>query len=137
MFETAGDAKTKAMLGAVVSEDDAIDIKDREDEVAELISKLQAKLKGPLALSDVKKTTGQLAKQVLALAVYVKSTTIPTGLAIPQRKLGAGECVVHAAGVLQDGLIVPNLQKAGDMFSKVYGAKAHGAWTLHCAMAAL
>mmetsp|Transcript_124763 Transcript_124763/g.353186 ORF Transcript_124763/g.353186 Transcript_124763/m.353186 type:complete len:225 (+) Transcript_124763:85-759(+) len=45
--------------------------------------------------------------------------------------------IVHAAGVLQDGLIVPNIQKAGEMFSKVYGAKAHGAWQLHCAMAAL
>jgi NAD(P)-dependent dehydrogenase (short-subunit alcohol dehydrogenase family) len=138
MFDTAADAKTKAMLGGIVSEDDKADIKDREDEVADLVSKLQAKMgKGVPAIKDVQKTGGQLAEQVSALGVRVKNITIPTGLAIPQRKLGPGECIVHAAGVLQDGLIVPNIQKAGDMFSKVYGAKAHGAWTLHCAMAAL
>merc|ERR1712187_420832 len=59
------------------------------------------------------------------------------GIGYPQRKLGAGEVIVHAAGVLQDGLIVPNIQKAPDMFSKVYAAKAHGAWQLHRALTAL
>eukprot|EP00435_Cladocopium_sp_Y103_P049932 s674_g15.t1 len=37
------------------------------------------------------------------------------------------DTVVHAAGVLQDGLILPNLQKAPEMWSIVYGCKAHGA----------
>ena len=31
------------------------------------------------------------------------------------------ETIVHAAGVLQDGLIVPNLQKAGGMIGRWEG----------------
>merc|ERR1711879_278149 len=80
---------------------------------------------------------GFLTQQVNELGLKVKTITVPTALAIPQRKLGAGEVIVHAAGVLQDGLIVPNIQKAPDMFSKVYAAKAHGAWQLHRALTAL
>mmetsp|Transcript_42864 Transcript_42864/g.91347 ORF Transcript_42864/g.91347 Transcript_42864/m.91347 type:complete len:119 (-) Transcript_42864:102-458(-) len=115
------------------------EIKDREEEVAELVTKLKAKAGGggAAAIKDVAKTSEALAVQVNELGLKVKNITVPTALAIPQRKLGAGEVIVHAAGVLQDGLIVPNIQKAPDMFSKVYAAKAHGAWHLHRALTAL
>lgn len=134
---TSADAKDK--LGADVAIADKEEIKDREEEVAELIAKLQAKAtgNGPVAIKDIQKTSLQLSEQVQELGVMVRNITVPTALAVPQRKLGAGECIVHAAGVLQDGLILPNIQKAPEMFSKVYGAKAHGAWQLHCALTSL
>merc|ERR1719382_1069716 len=139
IFQTSADAKTKAMMGASVSvsEDDKQEMKDREAEIAELITKLKAKAAGGATAKEVAKTSTALATHVDELSAKVKSITIPTTLAIPQRKLGVGECIVHAAGVLQDGLMVPNIQKAPDMFSKVYAAKAHGAWQLHRSLAAI
>mmetsp|Transcript_42863 Transcript_42863/g.91342 ORF Transcript_42863/g.91342 Transcript_42863/m.91342 type:complete len:261 (-) Transcript_42863:102-884(-) len=139
MSSTAAAAKAKSFLGAEVSDVDKEEIKDREEEVAELVTKLKAKAGGggAAAIKDVAKTSEALAVQVNELGLKVKNITVPTALAIPQRKLGAGEVIVHAAGVLQDGLIVPNIQKAPDMFSKVYAAKAHGAWHLHRALTAL
>jgi len=139
MSSTAAAAKAKSFLGAEVSDVDKEEIKDREEEVAELVTKLKEKAGGggAAAIKDVAKTSEALALQVNELGLKVKNITVPTALAIPQRKLGAGEVIVHAAGVLQDGLIVPNIQKAPDMFSKVYAAKAHGAWHLHRALTAL
>mmetsp|Transcript_76879 Transcript_76879/g.150789 ORF Transcript_76879/g.150789 Transcript_76879/m.150789 type:complete len:250 (+) Transcript_76879:1-750(+) len=140
ILATSADAKAKSQWGADVAIADKEEIRDREEEVAELIARLKQRLetsKGPAALKDVQRTTLALSEQVTELGVQVKSITVPTQLALPQRKLGAGECIVHAAGLLQDGLILPNIQKAPDMFSKVYGAKAHGAWQLHCAMTSL
>jgi len=139
MSSTAAAAKAKSFLGAEVSDVDKEEIKDREEEVAELVTKLKEKAggAGAAAIKDVAKTSEALAVQVNELGLKVKNITVPTALAIPQRKLGAGEVIVHAAGVLQDGLIVPNIQKAPDMFSKVYAAKAHGAWHLHRALTAL
>merc|ERR1719191_1581660 len=132
-------AAAKSFLGAEVSDVDKEEIKDREEEVADLVGKLKEKAGGggAAAIKDVAKTSEALAVQVNELGLKVKNITVPTALAIPQRKLGAGEVIVHAAGVLQDGLIVPNIQKAPDMFSKVYAAKAHGAWQLHRALTAL
>lgn len=134
---TGADAKAKA--GADVAIADREEIRDREEEVAELIGKLKEKASasGPIAIKDVQKTSLQLSEQVEELGVMIRSITVPTALALPQRKLGAGECIVHAAGVLQDGLILPNIQKAPDMWSKVYAAKAHGAWQLHCSLTSL
>merc|ERR1719382_583025 len=138
MSSTAAAVKAKSFLGAEVSDVDKEEIKDREEEIAELITKLKAKVgQGAPAIKDVAKASSELALQVSELGLKVKTITVPTALAIPQRKLGAGEVIVHAAGVLQDGLIVPNIQKAPDMFSKVYAAKAHGAWQLHRALTAL
>jgi len=133
MISTSKTAVAVSQFGATVSAADKQEIKDREDEVAELVSKLKDKAsgKGVPAIKDVAKTSTALAKQVTDLGVKVKNITVPTALAIPQRKMGVGECIVHAAGVLQDGLMVPNIQKAPEMFSKVYAAKAHGAWQLH------
>jgi len=136
---TSADAKAKVQFGADVAIADKEEIRDREEEVAELIAKLRAKATGagPIAIKDIQKTSLQLSEQVQELGVMVRNITVPTALAVPQRKLGVGECIVHAAGVLQDGLILPNIQKAPDMFSKVYGAKAHGAWQLHCSLTSL
>lgn len=136
---TSADAKDKAQFGADVAIADKEEIRDREDEVAELIGKLKSRLAagGPAAIKDIQRTSLALSEQVTELGVVVRNITIPTQLALPQRKLGAGECIVHAAGLLQDGLIMTNIQKAPEMFSKVYGAKAHGAWQLHCAMTSL
>lgn len=140
IIDVAADAK-KIEFGADVSVEDAQEVKDRESEVAELIQKLKAKAmaggSGPQSLRTIKKMGSELATQVQDLGVKVRNITVPTALAMPQRKLGAGETFVHAAGVLQDGLIMTNLQKGPDMFSRVYGAKAHGAWQLHCAYSAL
>lgn len=142
IIDTSAIAQEKVQFGADVSVEDAQEVKDREEEVADLISRLKERVQtgnqpAPLALRAIQKTGSQLAEQVQELGVKVRNITVPTSLALPQRKLGMGEVIVHAAGVLQDGLIVPNIQKAPDMFSKVYGAKAHGAWQLHCAMTAL
>merc|ERR1712242_600066 len=93
--------------------------------------------KTAVAAAQFGATVSAAAKQVTDLGVKVKNITVPTALAIPQRKMGVGECIVHAAGVLQDGLMVPNIQKAPEMFSKVYAAKAHGAWQLHRTLNAL
>mmetsp|Transcript_60920 Transcript_60920/g.178698 ORF Transcript_60920/g.178698 Transcript_60920/m.178698 type:complete len:261 (-) Transcript_60920:95-877(-) len=136
---TSKEGAAKAMFTSDVSIADREEIKDREEEVAELIGKLKEKMagKGPAAVKDAHRTALMLSEQVTELGVKVRNITIPTSLAMPQRKMGVGECIVHAAGLLQDGLIVPNLQKAPDMFSKVYGAKAHGAWQIHCATATL
>mmetsp|Transcript_164542 Transcript_164542/g.400010 ORF Transcript_164542/g.400010 Transcript_164542/m.400010 type:complete len:159 (+) Transcript_164542:2-478(+) len=133
MIQTSKTAIAASQFGATVSAADKQEIKDREEEVAELITKLKEKAagKGVAAIKDVAKTSTTLAKQVTELGLKVKNITVPTALAIPQRKMGVGECIVHAAGVLQDGLMVPNIQKAPEMFSKVYAAKAHGAWQLH------
>jgi len=128
---------SKAQFTADVSIADREEIKDREEEVAELIGKLKEKLTAKGGIKDSKSTALALSEQVTELGVKVRSITVPTTLAVPQRKMGVGECIVHAAGLLQDGLIVPNLQKAPDMFSKVYGAKAHGAWQIHCATVTL
>uniref|UniRef100_A0A7S3SPH4 Uncharacterized protein n=1 Tax=Strombidinopsis acuminata TaxID=141414 RepID=A0A7S3SPH4_9SPIT len=128
---------SKAQFTSDVSIADREEIKDREDEVAELIAKLKEKTSAKGAVKDTKSTALALSEQVTELGVKVRNITVPTTLAVPQRKMGVGECIVHAAGLLQDGLIVPNLQKAPDMFSKVYGAKAHGAWQIHCATATL
>lgn len=139
IIATNATAQNKAALGADVEFADKDEIRDREEEVAELIVKLKEKLasKGPITAKDVQRTGRQLSEQVQELGVKINNITVPTALAIPQRKLGAGETIVHAAGILQDGLIVPNIQKAPEMFSKVYGVKAHGAWQLHCAMTSL
>lgn len=137
ILATSATAQNKARLGADVSIADKEEIRDREEEVGELIGKLQSKLEGKAAIKDLSRTGMQLSEQVEELGVKVRNITVPTALALPQRKLGAGETVVHAAGLLQDGLILPNIQKAPDMFSKVYGAKAHGAWQLHCAYTSL
>lgn len=138
LLGVAADAKSKVLMSGVVAEDDKVDLRDREDEVAELIRKLQARAgPGVAAVGAVRKTGAQLAEQVAALGVKLKSVTTPTRLDLPQRRLGAAEVVVHAAGVLQDGLLLPNIQRAPDMFSKVFGPKAHAAWTLHQAVAAL
>lgn len=139
IMATSIDAKTKAPFSADVAIADKEEIRDREEEVAELIDKLKQKVdgKGRAAIMEVRRTTLALSEQVTELGVKVRNITVPTALAVPQRKLGPGEVIVHAAGLLQDGLIVPNILKAPDMFSKVYGAKAHGAWQLHCAMTSL
>lgn len=141
IIDVSIEAKAKIEFGADVSVEDAQEVKDREKEVAELIQKLRAKAmaggSGPQSLRGIQKTGSELANQVQDLGVKVRNITVPTALAMPHRKLGAGETFVHAAGVLQDGLILTNLQKAPDMFSKVYGAKAHAAWQLHCAYSAL
>jgi hypothetical protein len=138
---TSADARAKVDTAFDVAIADKEEIRDREDEVAELIEKLRARAAGggagPAAIRDIQKTSLALSVQVEELGVKIRNITVPTALALPQRKLGVGECIVHAAGVLQDGLILPNIQKAPDMFSKVYGAKAHGAWQLHCATTAL
>lgn len=47
-----------------------------------------------------------------------------------------GGMVVHAAGVLADGLIMPNHGDLGKKFSKCMASKAHGAWHIHRMMAA-
>jgi len=140
IFDTSSEAKAKQGATADVAIADKEEIRDREEEVAELINRLKQKMDAQgaaLAIRDVQKTTLALSEQVTELGVKVRNITVPTNLAIPHRKLGAGECIVHAAGVLQDGLILPNLPKAPEMFSKVYAAKAHGAWQLHCAVSAL
>lgn len=141
IIDTSTVAKDKVRFGADVKVEDAQIIRDREEEVADLIGKLKERVEttsqpAPLALA-IQKTGTQLAEQVQELGIRVREVTAPTQLSIPQRKLGAGEVIVHAAGVLQDGLIMANIQKAPDMFSKVYAAKAHGAWTIHCAVPAL
>lgn len=134
---TSADAQSKA--GADVAIADKEEIRDREEEVAELISKLKSKIgsAAPSEIKDIQKASLQLSEQVTELGVMVRNITVPTALAVPQRKLGAGEAIVHAAGLLQDGLMVPNVTKQPDMWSKVYGAKAHGAWQLNSAYASL
>merc|ERR1712224_884083 len=47
-----------------------------------------------------------------------------------------GGMVVHAAGVLADGLIMPNHGDLGKKFSKCMASKAHCAWHIHRMMAA-
>jgi len=140
ILSTSADAKGKAQFGADVAISDREEIRDREDEVADLIGKLKDRLAGatgPAAIKDAQRTTLALSEQVTELGVKVRDISIPTQLALPQRKLGAGEAIIHAAGVLADGLIMTNIQKAPEMFSKVYGVKAHGAWQLHTAMSTL
>jgi len=140
MVSTSATAMASQQFGATVSAADKQEIKDREEEVAELIAKLKERssMKGGVAaIKDASKTTTALATQVNDLGVKIKNITVPTALAVQQRKMGVGECIVHAAGVLQDGLMVPNIQKAPEMFSKVYAAKAHGAWQLHRTLTAL
>ncbi|CAE8588226.1 unnamed protein product [Polarella glacialis] len=140
IIDTSKEASAKVQFGADVSVEDAQEVRDREDEISELIAKLKTRVEtgapGPAALHAIQKTGSELAEQVQELGVKVKSITVPTSLALPQRKLGV-ECIVHAAGILQDGLVLPNLQKAPDMWSKVYGVKAHGAYILHTATTAL
>jgi len=138
IIATSAAAQSDAQFGADVAIEDKDEIRDREDEVAELVGKLKERLAAkPVAIKDIQKASLQLSEQVTELGVKVRDIVVPTALAVPQRKLGAGECIVHAAGLLQDGLLVPNVTKQADMFSRVYGAKAHGAWTLNNAMASL
>merc|ERR1712190_502482 len=93
---TAAAVKAKSFLGAEVSDVDKEEIKDREEEIAELIGKLKGKVGGAApAIKDVAKTSDALALQVNELGLKVKTITVPTALAIPQRKLGAGEVIVH------------------------------------------
>merc|ERR1712039_1122847 len=85
MSSTAAAVKAKSFLGAEVSDVD-------KEEIAELIGKLKTKVAGPTpAVKDVAKTSEALALQVNELGLKVKTITVPTALAIPQRKLGAGE----------------------------------------------
>eukprot|EP00913_Durusdinium_trenchii_P031852 g29830.t1 len=111
-----------------------------EDEVVEIIGKLKQRLEtgtaGPAQLRAIQKTGSELAEQVQELGVKIKNVTTETKLALPQRRMGI-ETIVHAAGVLQDGLLLPNLPKAPEMWSIVYGCKAHGAWQIHQATTAL
>ncbi|CAE7528474.1 unnamed protein product [Symbiodinium natans] len=140
IIDTSKEASEKVQFGADVTVEDAQEVRDREDEVVDLISKLKTRVDGggtgPAQLRAIQKTGSELAEQVQELGVRIKNITTQTTLALPQRRMGI-ETIVHAAGVLQDGLIVPNLQKAPDMWSKVYGVKAHGAWQLHQATTAL
>eukprot|EP00439_Symbiodinium_sp_Y106_P023231 s4461_g2.t2 len=134
------EASEKVQFGADVTVEDAQEVRDREDEVVDLISKLKARVdgggSGPAQLRAIQKTGSELAEQVQELGVRIKNITTTTTLALPQRRMGV-ESIIHAAGVLQDGLIVPNLQKAPEMWSIVYGVKAHGAWQLHQTTTAL
>merc|ERR1711972_346383 len=58
MGSTAAAAKAKSFLGAEVSDVDKEEIKDREDEVGDLVSKLKAKAGGgAAAIKDVAKTS--------------------------------------------------------------------------------
>ncbi|CAJ1437354.1 unnamed protein product [Effrenium voratum] len=139
IIDTAKEAGDKVHFGADVTVEDAQEVRDREDEVVELIGKLKARVDGappPAQLGAIQKTGSELAEQVQELGVKIKNITTETKLALPQRRMGI-EAIVHAAGVLQDGLILPNLQKAPGMWSIVYGCKAHGAWQLHQATTAL
>mmetsp|Transcript_40127 Transcript_40127/g.72711 ORF Transcript_40127/g.72711 Transcript_40127/m.72711 type:complete len:96 (+) Transcript_40127:73-360(+) len=52
------------------------------------------------------------------------------------KPMGVGT-VVHAAGVLSDGLLIPNAGQLAEKFSKVFAAKAHGAWHIHQAASVL
>merc|ERR1719215_145918 len=63
---TSATAQSKAALGADVEIADKEEIKDREDEVAELIGKLREKLSAnkPIAIKDVQRTGLQLSEQV-------------------------------------------------------------------------
>lgn len=140
ILDTSKEMGAKIHLGADVTVEDAQEVRDREDEVVDLITKLKAKVEsgpgGPSQIRAIQKTGTELAEQVQELGVKIKTMTSATSLAVPQRRMGV-ETIVHAAGILQDGLIVPNLQKAPDMWSKVYGVKAHGAWQIHMAASAL
>ncbi|CAK9100556.1 unnamed protein product [Durusdinium trenchii] len=140
IIETSKEASDKVSFGADVTVDDAQEVRDREDEVVEIIGKLKQRLEtgtaGPAQLRAIQKTGSELAEQVQELGVKIKNVTTETKLALPQRRMGI-ETIVHAAGVLQDGLLLPNLPKAPEMWSIVYGCKAHGAWQIHQATTAL
>eukprot|EP00811_Abedinium_folium_P007036 NODE_16491_length_991_cov_8.533565.p4 GENE.NODE_16491_length_991_cov_8.533565~~NODE_16491_length_991_cov_8.533565.p4 ORF type:complete len:92 (+),score=33.34 NODE_16491_length_991_cov_8.533565:296-571(+) len=44
---------------------------------------------------------------------------------------------VHAAGVLADGMILPNIGVVGERMTKVFQAKAHASWQVHRMMCAI
>ncbi|CAL1172495.1 unnamed protein product [Cladocopium goreaui] len=142
IIDTAKEASDKVHFGADVTVEDAQEVRDREDEVVDTIAKLKQRAEGAVGgagaaqLRAIQKTGSELAEQVQELGVKIKNITTETKLALPQRRMGI-DTVVHAAGVLQDGLILPNLQKAPEMWSIVYGCKAHGAWQIHQATTAL
>mmetsp|Transcript_74644 Transcript_74644/g.91715 ORF Transcript_74644/g.91715 Transcript_74644/m.91715 type:complete len:196 (+) Transcript_74644:2-589(+) len=143
IIDTAKEASDKVHFGADVTVEDAQEVRDREDEVVDTIAKLKQRAEGGVAagagaaqLRAIQKTGSELAEQVQELGVKIKNITTETKLALPQRRMGI-DTIVHAAGVLQDGLILPNLQKAPEMWSTVYGCKAHGAWQIHQATTAL
>merc|ERR1719491_2915922 len=67
IIATTADANNKQ--GADVAIADKEEIRDREEEVAELIGKLKTKLgnAGPTAIKDIQKTSMQLSEQVTEL----------------------------------------------------------------------
>merc|ERR1719414_2668635 len=87
MVSTSATAVAVASLGASVEASDRQEIKDREEEVAELIAKLKEKssMKGVAAIKEVSKTSTALATQVNDLGVKIRNVQIPTNLAVPQR----------------------------------------------------
>jgi len=142
--------KAKESSSKKVSEEEVKELRDRESQVSELIGKLKEKLGGKTGGSDVSKTARQLASEVTDLAAHASTmlseeeaaevneflTGIPAKTVLPPEYLGI-ETVVHAAGVLADGLIMTSTNNLGSNMSKVFGAKAHGAWHLFHGMNAM
>lgn len=146
------DLQTAKADGAKVSEADLKELRDREAQVTDLLAKLEDKLAGkatPGALRDAQKTGKALSTEIAEMRGAAQSiidgqspevtellTGIPAKPVLPPEQFGI-ECVVHAAGVLADGLIMTSTNTLPAGMSKVYGAKAHGAWQLFHAMNAI
>mmetsp|Transcript_19696 Transcript_19696/g.45951 ORF Transcript_19696/g.45951 Transcript_19696/m.45951 type:complete len:213 (+) Transcript_19696:92-730(+) len=161
------ECEKSAMFSARVSDGDERELRFKESKVSDTIKKLKDKLEGGASaavIQQVRSNATDLVKELQELLTQQKRafsgsasgdsyldanmaalTAINNGPGlgasgeggIPVAKpMGVGT-IVHAAGVLSDGLIMTNVGQLGEKFSKVFAAKAHGAWHIHQAASVL
>mmetsp|Transcript_27468 Transcript_27468/g.63497 ORF Transcript_27468/g.63497 Transcript_27468/m.63497 type:complete len:213 (+) Transcript_27468:66-704(+) len=159
--------EVSAVFSARVSETDERALRFKESSVADLIKKMKDKVEGGAStavLQQVRTNATELIKALQELAdqqssAFKGSAEIDKYLdanfgamqaidngpglgatgegGVPVAKpMGVGT-VVHAAGILSDGLLIPNAGQLAEKFSKVFAAKAHGAWHIHQAASVL
>merc|ERR1712032_167677 len=142
---------------AKLSQAQVKELKDREAQVCELMGKLKDKIMGKKGgFRDAQKSAEKASQEVSGLHEHTKemlATLDPvtemeaaevqellTGIkdkpVLPPEHLGI-ETIVHAAGVLADGLIMTSTNTVYQGMSKVFGAKSHCSWHLYHATGAL
>merc|ERR1719223_456589 len=125
-----------------VGDNEARVLRFREEKIAELVSKVREKNEGPPSAATLRQTRAacaELDKELTDLRAYQARISVaprssegtypnhgpPVGGPI---QYAGVHTVVHAAGTLSDGLIIPNAGELARKFQSVYESKAHAAW---------
>uniref|UniRef100_A0A7S1FBK9 Uncharacterized protein n=1 Tax=Noctiluca scintillans TaxID=2966 RepID=A0A7S1FBK9_NOCSC len=154
LADLASKAGKNQAFSVQVGEQEARELKFKENQISELVFKLREK-SGPkpstATLQQMRRCAVDLSAEIVNLDLHQQrlggdsgrgeevqyATDFDISTSGTSSKPMGISTIVHAAGVLADGLVIPNQGKLAADFSKVWSSKAHSAWHFHQCMPAL